>query len=175
MVDTPAHQPGVRRPEGPLAPPCKQEAPAGTSLLRTCFSGQVSAQVRKAQVDFPSRKPTPTSREALPSAVPDRPSALKLLVLFFLRCFFLLAWGEGGGSSLGLVVLDMLGLEHTESPSPVSASDRKGKTEQVSALQTTKAAPPRAYQAPQVTCYWNIKHITQYIGDCWMEAQSTQY
>lgn len=36
---------------------------------------------------------------------------------------------------MGLVVLDMLGLEHTESPSPVSALDRKDKTEQVSALQ----------------------------------------
>lgn len=63
--------------------------------------------------------------------MPERPSALKLLVLFFLRCFFLLAWGEGGGSSLGLVVLEMLGLEHTESPSPVSAAGpekaREGK------------------------------------------------
>lgn len=59
----------------------------------------------------------------LPSAVPESPSALKLLVLFFLRCFFLLAWGEGGGSSLGLVLLEILGLEHTESPSPVSATE----------------------------------------------------
>lgn len=59
------------------------------------------------------------------------PSALKLLVLFFRRCFFLLAWGEGGGSSLGLVVLEMLGLEHTESPRPVSAAgwgaERRGE------------------------------------------------
>lgn len=58
---------------------------------------------------------------ALPSAVPERPSALKLLVLFFLRCFFRLACGDGGGSILGLVVLEMLGLEQTESPRPVSA------------------------------------------------------
>lgn len=57
---------------------------------------------------------------ALPSAVPDNPSALKLLVLFFLRCFLRLACGEGGGSILGLVVLEMLGLEQTESPRPVS-------------------------------------------------------
>lgn len=57
---------------------------------------------------------------ALPSAVPDKPSALKLLVLFFLRCFLRLACGEGGGSILGLVVLEMLGLEQTESPRPVS-------------------------------------------------------
>lgn len=33
-----------------------------------------------------------------------------------------MAWGEGGGSSLGLVELEMLGLEHTESPRPVSAA-----------------------------------------------------
>lgn len=58
----------------------------------------------------------------LPSAVPERPSALKLLVLFFLRCFLRLACGDGGGSILGLVVLEMLGLEHTESPRPVSVS-----------------------------------------------------
>lgn len=57
---------------------------------------------------------------ALPSAVPERPSALKLLVLFFRRCFLRLACGEGGGSILGLVVLEILGLEHTESPRPVS-------------------------------------------------------
>lgn len=57
---------------------------------------------------------------ALPSAVPDNPSALKLLVLFFLRCFLRLACGEGGGSILGLVVLEILGLEQTESPRPVS-------------------------------------------------------
>lgn len=59
---------------------------------------------------------------ALPSAVPERPSALKLLVLFFLRCFLRLACGDGGGSILGLVVLEMLGLEQTESPRPVSES-----------------------------------------------------
>lgn len=51
--------------------------------------------------DFPSlenknhfagtRTLTLNSRETLPSAVPESPSALKLLVLFFLRCFFLLA------------------------------------------------------------------------------------
>lgn len=58
---------------------------------------------------------------ALPSAVPDNPSALKLLVLFFRRCFLRLACGEGGGSIFGLVVLEMLGLEQTESPRPVSA------------------------------------------------------
>lgn len=62
---------------------------------------------------------------ALPSAVPERPSALKLLVLFFLRCFLRLACGDGGGSILGLVVLEMLGLEHTESPRPVSANGDK--------------------------------------------------
>ncbi len=61
----------------------------------------------------------------LPSAVPERPSALKLLVLFFLRCFLRLACGEGGGSILGLVVLEMLGLEQTESPRPVSANPNK--------------------------------------------------
>lgn len=62
---------------------------------------------------------------ALPSAVPERPSALKLLVLFFLRCFLRLACGDGGGSILGLVVLEMLGLEQTESPSPVSGQTTK--------------------------------------------------
>ena len=61
---------------------------------------------------------------ALPSAVPERPSALKLLVLFFRRCFLRLACGDGGGSILGLVVLEMLGLEQTESPRPVSAKPR---------------------------------------------------
>lgn len=63
---------------------------------------------------------------ALPSAVPDNPSALKLLVLFFLRCFLRLACGEGGGSIFGLVVLEMLGLEQTESPRPVS--ERRSST-----------------------------------------------
>lgn len=63
---------------------------------------------------------------ALPSAVPDNPSALKLLVLFFLRCFLRLACGEGGGSIFGLVVLEILGLEQTESPRPVS--ERKSST-----------------------------------------------
>lgn len=63
---------------------------------------------------------------ALPSAVPERPSALKLLVLFFRRCFLRLACGDGGGSILGLVVLEMLGLEQTESPRPVSARERQG-------------------------------------------------
>lgn len=64
---------------------------------------------------------------ALPSAVPDNPSALKLLVLFFLRCFLRLACGEGGGSIFGLVVLEMLGLEQTESPRPVS--ERRSSTD----------------------------------------------
>lgn len=69
----------------------------------------------------------------LPSAVPERPSALKLLVLFFLRCFLRLACGDGGGSILGLVVLEMLGLEQTESPRPVSANanTRRCKTPQL--------------------------------------------
>lgn len=62
---------------------------------------------------------------ALPSAVPDKPSALKLLVLFFRRCFLRLACGEGGGSILGLVVLEILGLEQTESPRPVSERREK--------------------------------------------------
>lgn len=62
---------------------------------------------------------------ALPSAVPERPSALKLLVLFFRLCFFRLACGDGGGSIFGLVVLEMLGLEQTESPRPVSAEERE--------------------------------------------------
>ena len=38
-----------------------------------------------------------------------------------------MAWGEGGGSSLGLVVLEMLGLEHRESPRPVSTGEWKAK------------------------------------------------
>lgn len=85
------------------------------------------------------------SRDTLPSAVPESPSALKLLVLFFLRCFFLLAWGEGGGSSLGLVELEILGLEHTESPSPVSATgsekakERKGKHRERRLGESTQA------------------------------------
>lgn len=61
---------------------------------------------------------------ALPSAVPERPSALKLLVLFFLRCLFL-CWHERGGSSLGLAVLEMLGLEHRGHPARVCRPDRK--------------------------------------------------
>jgi len=60
-------------------------------------------------------------RQDVPSAVPEKPSTLKLLVLFFLLCFLRLAWGDGGGSIFGLVVLDMLGLEHTDSPILVSA------------------------------------------------------
>lgn len=61
----------------------------------------------------------------LPSAVPEKTSALKLLVLFFRRCFLRLACGDGGGSILGLVVLDILGLEQTESPRPVSTAERE--------------------------------------------------
>lgn len=36
-----------------------------------------------------------------------------------------LACGDGGGSILGLVVLDILGLEQTESPRPVSTAERE--------------------------------------------------
>lgn len=64
-------------------------------------------------------------RMMLPSAVPEKTSALKLLVLFFRRCFLRLACGDGGGSILGLVVLDILGLEQTESPRPVSTAERE--------------------------------------------------
>lgn len=66
----------------------------------------------------------------LPSAVPERPSTLKLLVLFFLRCFFRLAWGDGGGSILGLVVLEILGLEQTESTRFGSANSKKQNQDQ---------------------------------------------
>lgn len=76
----------------------------------------------KYKLNFSHVDSAPAPRETSPSAALDSPSALKLLVLFFLRCFFLLAWGEGGGSSLGLAALETLGLEHTESPSPVSAA-----------------------------------------------------
>ena len=39
----------------------------------------------------------------LPSVPPVRLSGLVMPVLFFRRCFLRLAWGDGGGSSLGLV------------------------------------------------------------------------
>lgn len=92
----------------------------------------------------------------LPSAVPESPSALKLLVLFFLRCFFLLAWGEGGGSSLGLVELEILGLEHTESPNPVSvtgpekAKECKGKHGKNSPSHNSQAVRLRPHKALRV-------------------------
>lgn len=76
---------------------------------------------------------------ALPSAVPDNPSALKLLVLFFLRCFLRLACGEGGGSIFGLVVLEMLGLEQTDSPRPVSES-------KAAATGVTPPLPPSSFK-----------------------------
>jgi len=48
------------------------------------------------------------------------PSGRVVPVLFFLRCFFLLACGDGGGSSLGLAAVEMLGLELRESAVPLA-------------------------------------------------------
>lgn len=64
--------------------------------------------------------PAPRRRGCLPSAAVLGPSARVVPVLFFLRCFFLLACGDGGGSSLGLAAVEMLGLELRESAVPLA-------------------------------------------------------
>lgn len=45
-------------------------------------------------------------------------------MLFFLRCFFLLACGDGGGSSFGLAALEMFGLELSESAVPLAGGQK---------------------------------------------------
>lgn len=95
---------------------------------------------------------------ALPSAVPERPSALKLLVLFFLRCFLRLACGDGGGSILGLVVLEMLGLEHTESPRPVSANGDKN-------INNNNHDMKRNALMRSHVCGWSLEFEVQHMDD----------
>lgn len=85
----------------------------------------------------------------LPSAVPEKTSALKLLVLFFRRCFLRLACGDGGGSILGLVVLDILGLEQTESPRPVSTAERKRERENNTQNSKREVSVYRTYKPIQ--------------------------
>lgn len=54
------------------------------------------------------------------SAAALGPSGRVVPVLFFLRCFFLFACGDGGGSSFGLAALEMFGLELRESAVPLA-------------------------------------------------------
>lgn len=67
----------------------------------------------------------PGSRPLLPSAAVLGPSGRVVPVLFFLRCFFLLACGDGGGSSFGLAALEMFGLELRESAVPLAGNKDK--------------------------------------------------
>lgn len=90
-----------------------------TSALQLFLGTWLNVQTKRCSVEI--WQDCVGQRQEVPSAVPEKPSTLKLLVLFFLLCFLRLAWGDGGGSIFGLVVLDMLGLEHTESPTLVSA------------------------------------------------------
>ena len=64
-------------------------------------------------------------------------------MLFFLRCFFLFACGDGGGSSFGLAALEMFGLELRESAVPLAGNkDKESNVQQDSDsllfLETTK-------------------------------------
>lgn len=45
----------------------------------------------------------------VPSLPADKPSGFVMPVLFFRLCFLRLACGEGGGSSLGLVAVELAG------------------------------------------------------------------
>lgn len=67
----------------------------------------------------------PPGRAFLPSAAVLGPSSRVVPVLFFLRCFFLLACGDGGGSSFGLAALEMFGLELSESAVPLAGDKEK--------------------------------------------------
>lgn len=55
-----------------------------------------------------------------PSLPVDGPSGFVMPVLFFRLCFLRLAWGEGGGSSLGLVALHTPALPVDASPVPLA-------------------------------------------------------
>lgn len=70
------------------------------------------------------------SRSSLPSAAALGPSGRVVPVLFFLRCFFLFACGDGGGSSLGLAALEMFGLELRESAVPLAGNKDKERNVQ---------------------------------------------
>lgn len=60
----------------------------------------------------------------LPSFPAERPSGLVMPVLFFRLCFLRLAWGDGGGSSLGLVALLMPGAELRGSDIPLAGGKK---------------------------------------------------
>lgn len=72
-----------------------------------------------------SQQSCPPGRSFLPSAAVLGPSSRVVPVLFFLRCFFLLACGDGGGSSFGLAALEMFGLELSESAVPLAGDENK--------------------------------------------------
>lgn len=61
----------------------------------------------------------------LPSFPAERPSGLVMPVLFFRRCFLRLAWGDGGGSSLGLVALLMPEAELRGSDMPLAGGKKR--------------------------------------------------
>lgn len=72
-----------------------------------------------------SQQSCPPGRPFLPSVAVLGPSSRVVPVLFFLRCFFLLACGDGGGSSFGLAALEMFGLELSESAVPLAGNKDK--------------------------------------------------
>lgn len=78
-------------------------------------------------------------------------------MLFFLRCFFLFACGDGGGSSLGLAALEMFGLELRESAVPLAGNkDKESNVQQDSDslffLETTKCPGDSPNALPGSKC-----------------------
>ena len=77
---------------------------------------------------------------ALPSVPPARLSGLVMPVLFFRRCFLRLAWGDGGGSSLGLVA---------PAPPPVVALGPPAVASPVPLAERRQTKNTRRYEFPQ--------------------------
>lgn len=99
----------------------------------------------------------PGRRPFLPSAAVLGPSGRVVPVLFFLRCFFLFACGDGGGSSLGLAALEMFGLELRESAVPLAGNkDKESNVQQDSDslffLETTKCPGDSPNALPGSKC-----------------------
>lgn len=111
--------------------------PARTRSAPSPPPGGVGAQ--RTELPPGSRPPR------LPSAAVLGPSGRVVPVLFFLRCFFLFACGDGGGSSLGLAALEMFGLELRESAVPLA-----GDKDKESHVQRDRGSPllPETIKCP---------------------------
>lgn len=96
---------------------------------------------------FHSAAAHPGSLETLTFSGAREPVSLEVAGTFLPPVLLSVGVGEGGGSSLGLVLLEILGLEHTESPSPVSATEPEKAKEcksELGAQQRKEAKPTQA-------------------------------